>query len=186
MRSILCLFLVIFSGGCVSRVAQERADRIEALVRRKYDLSAMQVFLRKVVAEHPAWEGIRLNTDFGQNWRFEPLDPPARMRTGAWVLYDQKQEGDEFELYFQTEQDELVEIQARRLARDRFELIRLKLDRIVKLASRIERQGVGPFMVRSVATVDETNHKRPGPLARVVDDHFASQGEMEQTWTSLR
>lgn len=96
----------------------------------------MQVFLKKVVAEHPVFDGIRLSTNLGSSWRVERVDPPARMRSGDWVLYDQKQEGEEFELYFWTNQSSQITIQARRLAKDQFVLLGIKRDDVVKLSSR--------------------------------------------------
>jgi len=136
MRSFISLLVFALLSGCVSQEVRERDGRIEAQMRAKYDLVAVGAFLKKVVADHPIYDGIRLSADIGDGWRFERIDPPARMRTGAWVLYDQKQEGDEFDLYFWTDHGSQITIQARRIARDQFELVRIKRDDIVELTSK--------------------------------------------------
>jgi hypothetical protein len=134
MKFLLVLSLLAFAG-CASPEVRERERRIEAMVRAKYDLTAMLAFLKKTIAEHPSVEGITLSSRVSNNWRLERVDPPARMRSGDWVLYDQRQDGDRFELYYATGSS-IISIEAKRLASDSFELVRLTRDEVLQLISQ--------------------------------------------------
>lgn len=132
------LLILVFAGfslvGCVSQERRQRAERVEAVLGDKYDLSAMLAFLKKTIADHPTVDGIRLSTNIRQSWHFEPVDPPARLRSGDWVLYDPKPGGDQFELSFWTGQSSEITIYGKRISRDQFEVIRIARDDIVELA----------------------------------------------------
>ncbi|MCX6952696.1 MAG: hypothetical protein NTV51_11110 [Verrucomicrobia bacterium] len=151
MKALLLLLCVsTLLSACVSPEIRERAQRIEAEVRAKYDLDAVQRFLKQTVTEHPVHDGVTLSKRLGHRWTFEPVDPPARMRSGDWVLCDQSRNGDVFELYFWTDKGSVITLHVKRLAKDRFELLQITSDRVLDLPAKKQpnqpppRSGLAP------------------------------------------
>ena len=141
MRILTLTFAVALLAltGCASRETREHTTRIESQMRAKYDLDAMTVFLKRIIAEHPAFGGVALSTNVSGQWQFEPVDPPSRMRSGDWVLWDQHQDGDTFELYFITPKSAWISIEAKRLAKDRFGVVRISRDDVTDLIGAGQR-----------------------------------------------
>ena len=72
---------------------------------------------------------------FGADWRLERVHPPSRMRSGDWVIWDPKQGDERFFLYLILDErtGDSVDIDCRRLAADRFEVIEITLGEWVNL-----------------------------------------------------
>jgi len=105
-------------------------------MKERYDFDALASFLRLVIAEHPVFEKIDLRgTKIEKEWRIERIDPPSRMRSGDWVIWDAKQGDDVFQLYFMYDprNGRSVSIRAKRLAKSEFQLINIGLDEWVEL-----------------------------------------------------
>lgn len=132
MRSLFIFFLLVSAV-----YAEPHSDYERVIVKKlgaRYDFSALTVFLRRVVREHPVFEKVSLaSTKIETRWRFEKVDPPSRMRSGDWVIWEKKEEDDGFDLYYQFDATHSVTIRARRLAKDRFELVGLSIEEWVSL-----------------------------------------------------
>ena len=81
MRALVTLFLALVFVG--SAFAGEREAAIEKRMRQRYDFTALSVFLKKVVSEHPSFEGVSLaSTKIGPDeeypWAKERPKRPVR------------------------------------------------------------------------------------------------------------
>lgn len=108
-------------------------------MRDRYDLVALAAFTRKMIMDHPSFEGVDLTqSSLTEEWHIERVDPPSRMRSGDWVIWDAEQGDEQFDLYFMFDErnGRSVTIRARRLARNQFELVSLAIGAWVELTNR--------------------------------------------------
>jgi len=140
MRSLFSLLALLACASCASSERAARGAAIEARLRAKYDMDALTAFVRKVVEAHPNFAGVALSTRIDGKWALEKVDPPSRLRSGDWVLYDQHAGDDEFTVYTITKERPYawITIHAKRLAKDRFEFLELTRDDVVELHVRKE------------------------------------------------
>lgn len=126
MRSLLSILIVLACSGCISSEQRERVTE-EARLLAKYDRDALTVFVRKVVEAHPTITGVTLSTRIDGKWSLEPLGPFWLMRSGDWVFHDQHPDLDEFLVSSMTKEPPYawITIYAKRIAKDRFEFVRL-------------------------------------------------------------
>ena len=131
MRALLSFLLL---AAVVQAAPADHERKIVKEMNERYDFPVLTTFLKQVIHDHPVFEGVSLTaTRIDASWRFEPVDPPRRMRNGDWVVWDQKDQEGHFDLYFKFDPTHSVTIEAKRLARDRFELVALSLDEWVKM-----------------------------------------------------
>jgi hypothetical protein len=132
IRALLVSFILASGVDASPHPDYERA--IVKKMRERYDFPVLTVFLKKVVEEHPKVETVSIaSTKVEARWRFESVDPPSRMRSGDWVIWDTTNEDGSFDLYYQFESTRSVTIRAKRLSRDKFELIGISIDEWVSL-----------------------------------------------------
>ena len=126
MRSLITFLLLVTAvraapSGYEKTIVEEMTER--------YAFSALTAFLKQVVMDHPTFEEVSLAAaKIDMKWRFEKIDPPRRMRNGDWVIWDQKDEDEAFDLYYMVDATHSLNIGAKRLARDRFEFVRLSIE----------------------------------------------------------
>jgi len=126
--SLVCLCAVLAGCGTPSDAPHivERERRLVEGMRERYDFLALTQFLKVTLSEHPVIEGVDVTTSrLDQEWSLERVDPPSRMRSGDWVIWDAKQGDEEFILYFTYEgrSGKSVDIRCRRIDPDRFEVL---------------------------------------------------------------
>lgn len=140
MRIFLIIVLACGISGCAARTEPhyEYMRRIEATIRARYDLDAVRAFLMRTVAAHPEVEGVTLSSKLGRGWVVERMDPPSRMRSGDWVLYDPQQGDDEFELYSDAGQGRQVSIRAKRESRSQYTVVAITIDELLYLSPSTE------------------------------------------------
>ena len=121
MKTLLVLF-ILGAVGCASPSVRERERQVEATVEVKYDLDALRAFLERTVAEHPTHDGMTLPKTVVEGWRFRS---DSSMRSGVWIFHEQPEKGgDRFVLHSQRG-DWYFAIEAKRLAKDSFELVQI-------------------------------------------------------------
>ena len=133
MKTLDVMLFIAAAIVCSASTADHERDVVQTMSAR-YDFSALTTFLKEVVRDHPTFEKVSLaSTKIEAKWRLERIDPPSRMRSGDWVIWEKK-EGDEgFDLYYQFDTTHTVTIRAKRLAKDRFEFLGISIDEWVSL-----------------------------------------------------
>jgi hypothetical protein len=132
MRTIIVVIAALWFVSFANASDSERA--ITAQMSARYDFTALTSFVRQIIRDHPRFQEVSLaRSKVGPEWRFENIDPPRRMRSGDWVIWDRKDEEESFDLYYTFSETHSITARARRLARDRFELVGLSIEEWISL-----------------------------------------------------
>ncbi|MGC4073106.1 MAG: hypothetical protein QM760_11405 [Nibricoccus sp.] len=133
MRAFFVILILAAATACGS----SSSDHGRAIVERmsaRYDFSALTLFLKSVIRDHPTFDKVPLaSTKVEEKWRLEKIDPPSRMRSGDWVIWDKNEENGGFDLYYQFDATHSVTIRAKRLAKDKFEFASLSIEEWISL-----------------------------------------------------
>jgi hypothetical protein len=131
MRTFICFLCC----AVVVHAAPSSYERtIVKEMTERYDFVALAAFLKESIQRHPTFGGVSLrDTRVGSKWRFEKVDPPRRMRSGDWVIWDQKDEDEALELYTESGATHVVIIRAKRVAKNKFEFLGNSIDEWVSL-----------------------------------------------------
>jgi len=133
MKTAVAILFLTAAIICSASTVDRERDIVKKMSAR-YDFSALTTFLKEVVRDHPTFEKVSLaSTKIEAKWRLEKIDPPSRMRSGDWVIWEKKEEAEGFDLYYQFDATHSVTIRAKRLAKDRFELVDLSIEEWVSL-----------------------------------------------------
>jgi len=125
--------IVAFVGACCVASASSESEIVKHMSER-YDFTALTDFVRQIVRDHPTVKHVSLEkTKVGAKWRIEKVDPPRRMRSGDWVIWDKRDEEEIFELYYTFDETHSVTARVKRLARGKFELLGLSIEEWVSL-----------------------------------------------------
>jgi hypothetical protein len=128
MKIFAAILFISTAIVCCASTADRERDIVKKMSTR-YDFAALTTFLKEVIRDHPTFEKVSLAaTKVEAKWRFEKIDPPSRMRNGDWVIWEKKEEDEGFDLYYQFDANHSVTIRAKRLAKDRFELVGLSIE----------------------------------------------------------
>ena len=131
MRALICF---LFCALVVQAAPSSYERTIVKAMMERYDFVALTAFLKESIQRHPTFDGVSLrDTRVGSKWRFEKVDPPRRMRNSDWVIWDQKDEDEAFELYTEFGATHVVIIRAKRVAKNKFEFLGISIDEWVSL-----------------------------------------------------
>jgi hypothetical protein len=132
MRSLrVHLWIVTMSlfalAGCVSKSLEQFLHQGEVAMAERFDFASVDAFLRQVVAAHPTVDGVSLSSaHVGRQWRMAERDYPHMMRSGSWLLDDRNQK-DEFSVYYELPGKRVIVVRAKRVDRSKFEEVSISL-----------------------------------------------------------